>query len=110
MLRESCRNLKKLWAFLEPRFEEWGMFIANGTDEHVKQQQCGAFRTNCIDCLDRTNVVQANFARKAVEAALRYDRLMSPQQGDLQSEFPGVRSSCFFLPVHAYCSVSHSNQ
>jgi len=26
-------------------------------------QQQGVFRTNCVDCLDRTNVVQTLFAR-----------------------------------------------
>lgn len=29
-------------------------------------QQNGIFRTNCIDCLDRTNVVQSLVARRAL--------------------------------------------
>lgn len=29
----------------------------------VYQQQKGVFRTNCMDCLDRTNVVQGVFSR-----------------------------------------------
>ena len=35
----------------------------------VKQQQ-GVFRSNCIDCLDRTNVVQAAFAQHVLEQQL----------------------------------------
>ena len=33
------------------------------TQSNFKQIQHGVFRTNCIDCLDRTNVVQSVFAR-----------------------------------------------
>lgn len=29
-------------------------------------RQTGVFRTNCIDCLDRTNVVQSMIARRSV--------------------------------------------
>lgn len=32
-------------------------------DGTVVSQQDGVFRTNCIDCLDRTNVVQSMLAR-----------------------------------------------
>ncbi|KAL6582765.1 GTPase activating protein (GAP) for Rho1p [Orobanche minor] len=33
--------------------------------------QVGVVRTNCIDCLDRTNVTQSMFARKMLESQLR---------------------------------------
>ncbi|KRT80353.1 hypothetical protein AMK59_6483 [Oryctes borbonicus] len=33
--------------------------------------QDGVFRTNCIDCLDRTNVVQSMLARRALTAVFR---------------------------------------
>ncbi len=36
----------------------------------VLSRQCGVFRTNCVDCLDRTNVVQGVLGRKALEAVL----------------------------------------
>lgn len=32
-------------------------------DGTLVSQQDGVFRTNCIDCLDRTNVVQSMLAR-----------------------------------------------
>jgi hypothetical protein len=39
-------------------------------DDQVKQKQSGVLRTNCMDCLDRTNVVQSACARTALESQL----------------------------------------
>lgn len=39
-------------------------------DGKLEQTQKGVFRTNCMDCLDRTNVVQSAFGRRALEAQL----------------------------------------
>ncbi|XP_018021346.1 phosphatidylinositol-3-phosphatase SAC1 [Hyalella azteca] len=36
----------------------------------VLREQDGVFRTNCIDCLDRTNVVQSMLARRHLQNAL----------------------------------------
>lgn len=36
----------------------------------VLQTQTGVFRTNCMDCLDRTNVVQSVFARNILLSQL----------------------------------------
>ena len=36
-------------------------------DGLVVRQQDGIFRTNCIDCLDRTNVVQSLLARRNLQ-------------------------------------------
>lgn len=36
--------------------------------------QGGVFRTNCIDCLDRTNVTQAKICFKAIESTLEFIR------------------------------------
>ena len=41
---------------------------ANGAVVSVQQ---GVFRTNCIDCLDRTNVVQSMLARRSLQAQLQ---------------------------------------
>ena len=37
----------------------------------VFMHQTGVFRTNCMDCLDRTNVVQSLIARRSLESQLR---------------------------------------
>lgn len=42
------------------------------TDEETKtiQKQLGVFRTNCMDCLDRTNVVQSVLGRNVLLSQL----------------------------------------
>ena len=39
-------------------------------DGTVLRQQEGVFRSNCMDCLDRTNVVQGLFAKVTLEEQL----------------------------------------
>lgn len=38
----------------------------------ARSTQKGVFRTNCKDCLDRTNVVQTKFARVVLASKLRH--------------------------------------
>lgn len=54
--------------------EDQGVYEAEkkrGADSVVLQQE-GVFRTNCLDCLDRTNLVQGIFSRMAIEALLEH--------------------------------------
>lgn len=44
-------------------------FSTNRTGSEVTQQR-GVFRVNCIDCLDRTNVVQSLLARRSLHSQL----------------------------------------
>ncbi|CAF4858591.1 unnamed protein product [Pieris macdunnoughi] len=48
---------------------EFGYFLCRG--ETVLLRQTGVFRTNCVDCLDRTNVVQSLLAKRHLVALLR---------------------------------------
>ena len=41
--------------------------LKDGTVENLQE---GVFRTNCIDCLDRTNVVQSLLARLCLQDQL----------------------------------------
>lgn len=54
-------NIAKLIAALERTFESQGYLWMSGN--RLMSTQKGVYRTNCIDCLDRTNVVQSAFAR-----------------------------------------------
>ncbi|KAL1743446.1 SacI homology domain-containing protein [Schizophyllum fasciatum] len=54
-------NIAKLITALERTFEHQGYLWISG--DRLMSTQKGVFRTNCIDCLDRTNVVQSAFAR-----------------------------------------------
>lgn len=47
-----------------------GYFLLNDKAEKMKEQ-LGVVRSNCIDCLDRTNVTQSMIGRKMMESQLR---------------------------------------
>lgn len=52
-------------------------------DNRVSTLQEGVFRTNCIDCLDRTNVVQSLLARVSLNEQLQVYLLASLEGGQL---------------------------
>ncbi|PFX33475.1 synaptojanin-1-like [Stylophora pistillata] len=59
---QNCRGgkLDKLSVLKEKArrsLDEFGLFFCKG--DHIKKKQKGAVRTNCIDCIDRTNSVQS---------------------------------------------------
>jgi hypothetical protein len=57
-------RLEILMGRLADEQKKFGYFMIR--DSSVLTQQSGVFRTNCIDCLDRTNVVQSMFASRAL--------------------------------------------
>jgi len=67
-------RLAVLWDQLAADFKVHGLFKHLNGQAAATQQ--GVVRVNCIDCLDRTNVVQGVLARKAVEVMLRELGLM----------------------------------
>lgn len=82
------RRLSQLWEQIEGDFEKWGFYAEGGSEGPVRQG--GVFRTNCIDCLDRTNVVQGLLGRKHLEHVLNRAGLL-PEGIALQNAFPLVR-------------------
>ena len=61
-------NVSILLTSLEERLKAFAWTVQQ--DDRVIQQQNGALRTNCMDCLDRTNVVQSAVAGWALEQQL----------------------------------------
>ena len=59
------QNLSKLVTQLDDTFMSQGYF-SKQKDGTVSSWQTGVFRSNCMDNLDRTNVVQSMFARRAI--------------------------------------------
>ncbi|MCJ1311527.1 hypothetical protein MMC25_005200 [Agyrium rufum] len=53
---------------LEPQLKDFGYTIER--DGKVEERQSGVVRTNCMDCLDRTNVVQSALAAAILERQL----------------------------------------
>ncbi|KAG6335856.1 hypothetical protein ID866_3246 [Astraeus odoratus] len=77
---------------LERTFESQGYFwVSNGI---LLSKQKGIFRVNCIDCLDRTNVVQSTFARYVLGMQLGASGLTVPIPAR-RSEFDVVFNDVF---------------
>lgn len=47
-----------------------------GSDGKLLVSQKGVFRTNCVDCLDRTNVVQSLLGRRILTVMLQVKLLL----------------------------------
>ena len=71
----ACRGMKFenvsiLVNTLIPFLETSGWSTVDPTTGSVKQRQIGIVRTNCMDCLDRTNVAQASLAQHVLARQL----------------------------------------
>lgn len=59
--------------------DEFGLFHLR-RDGALLSSQDGTFRTNCIDCLDRTNVVQSMLAKRSLKHILTKLNILLPGQ------------------------------
>ncbi|MEQ2213040.1 Phosphatidylinositide phosphatase SAC1-A [Xenoophorus captivus] len=48
-----------------------GCYFMVNSDGKILTQQKGVFRSNCMDCLDRTNVIQSLLARRSLQSQLQ---------------------------------------
>ncbi|TKC48217.1 hypothetical protein EI555_016704 [Monodon monoceros] len=70
--------------------DELSYFLVD-SDSKVVTNQEGVFRSNCMDCLDRTNVVQSLLARRSLQAQLqRLGVLHVGQKLEEQDEFEKI--------------------
>ncbi|XP_046745779.1 synaptojanin-1 isoform X2 [Diprion similis] len=74
----NTKNLSKLKSKVEKYLKSYSLFYAVGTE--VIKEQRGTIRTNCLDCLDRTNCVQTFFAMEILAVQLGLLKLMEKQQ------------------------------
>ncbi|OLN86413.1 Phosphatidylinositide phosphatase SAC2 [Colletotrichum chlorophyti] len=70
----ACRGMKfenvsLLLDTLRDKLEAFGSTVEEAGSVTAKQQ--GVLRTNCMDCLDRTNVCQSSFGKYMLEVQLR---------------------------------------
>lgn len=81
MISQWIRNSADGFAYyLSEEEEDQGLSRQNSHHQLNKRpttilEQEGIFRTNCLDCLDRTNLVQTIISRMALELFLRHKRL-----------------------------------
>ncbi|KAK0728398.1 SacI homology domain-containing protein [Lasiosphaeria miniovina] len=69
-----CRGMKfekvsLLLQILGSKLESFGSTVS--VDDQVTSKQAGVLRTNCMDCLDRTNVCQSSFAKYMLDVQLK---------------------------------------
>ncbi|KAK9480386.1 SacI homology domain-containing protein [Lipomyces japonicus] len=53
--------------FIQDDADEFGFFLYDSQNREAVFEQTGVFRTNCLDCLDRTNLVQQIISKLAIE-------------------------------------------
>lgn len=61
--------------------EDWFYYDDTLKSGAVKQKQGAVVRTNCMDCLDRTNVVQSTLAKWVLEQQLQTVGIFQPGEG-----------------------------
>uniref|UniRef100_A0A665TC48 SAC1 like phosphatidylinositide phosphatase b n=1 Tax=Echeneis naucrates TaxID=173247 RepID=A0A665TC48_ECHNA len=72
--------------------DDFGYFLVDA-DGKVLLNQEGTFRSNCMDCLDRTNVIQSLLARRSLQSQLLVRKmgvLHKGQQIEDQADFEKV--------------------
>ena len=59
---DNFENLKEFLEQLNKNIIKYGFFHYKTNNQTIISEQKGVFRTNCMDCLDRTNVLQTRIA------------------------------------------------
>ncbi|GKT44967.1 phosphatidylinositide phosphatase sac2 [Colletotrichum spaethianum] len=86
----ACRGMKfenvsQLLETLRDKLEGFGSTVEEAGQIKAKQQ--GVLRTNCMDCLDRTNVCQSSFGKFMLEAQLKAEGYDLAAQVDQQTQW-----------------------
>lgn len=68
--RSNLDNIQLLYDQISEDVETHGYFLISKEGEILSEQK-GIIRSNCIDCLDRTNVTQSFLARKSLNCQLQ---------------------------------------
>ncbi|TLD39059.1 hypothetical protein E2P81_ATG00046 [Venturia nashicola] len=87
---QNMGNAVGIYRYIEASARSFNFLYAEDREEHVKDpwkrtfsvvrkanpviQQEGVFRTNCLDCLDRTNFIQTLISRLALDTFLKAHR------------------------------------
>lgn len=78
-------NVSLLMNGLGDKLDEFGHTVE--VDGQRISKQSGVLRTNCMDCLDRTNVVQSACARRALEIQLKTEGIDLSLQVDQTTQW-----------------------
>ena len=75
--QEGFSGVKKVIPLIAQSLLRSGFFVYNVKEKKVLSTQLGVFRTNCLDCLDRTNLVQQTISFFAFRTFLEDYKLIS---------------------------------
>lgn len=78
-------NVSLLMDSLGERLDSFGETVEVGG--LFRQRQSGVLRTNCMDCLDRTNVVQSACGQRALEKQLQEEGVIVDLRTDLTTQW-----------------------
>ena len=78
-------NVSILMGSVGSKLDEFGITIER--DGKFQSTQSGIFRTNCMDCLDRTNVVQSACGQRALEQQLKSEGIPLNLQTDASTQW-----------------------
>lgn len=78
-------NVSQLLAKLKDQLEKFGSTTIQGSQ--IVNRQRGVLRTNCMDCLDRTNVCQSSFAKHMLDVQLRSEGIDPSAQSDQETSW-----------------------
>eukprot|EP00826_Nyctotherus_ovalis_P056132 TRINITY_DN7524_c0_g2_i1.p1 TRINITY_DN7524_c0_g2~~TRINITY_DN7524_c0_g2_i1.p1 ORF type:complete len:232 (-),score=75.81 TRINITY_DN7524_c0_g2_i1:588-1283(-) len=99
----SAENMEQLVALIKEIVEETGMFVCRHKAIHYPKSelflQQGVIRSNCIDCLDRTNSFQLIVAKELVKRQLRALEILA------DNVFPKDDSNLLEIVTQLYESV-----
>jgi len=76
-------NVSFLLDILGKKLESFGSTVM--VDDKVTARQAGVLRTNCMDCLDRTNVCQSSFAKHMLDVQLKEQGFDMTVQADQEN-------------------------
>ncbi|BFZ62812.1 Inositol-1,4,5-trisphosphate 5-phosphatase 1 [Saitoella coloradoensis] len=71
-VKNDFANAQRIWHLLKPDADAFAFYVEDQKDGSPILEQNGVFRTNCLDCLDRTNMIQSIICRMALESFLSY--------------------------------------
>ncbi|KAJ3609330.1 hypothetical protein NHX12_023853 [Muraenolepis orangiensis] len=105
--RMRWHRLQLLVDAVAEKQEEYGYFMVNAEGKTVAQQS-GTFRSNCMDCLDRTNVIQSLLARCSLQSQLQKLGVLNVgQRVEEQAPFEKVYRNAWADNANA-CAVQYA--
>eukprot|EP01114_Cavostelium_apophysatum_P012537 TRINITY_DN2828_c0_g1_i1.p1 TRINITY_DN2828_c0_g1~~TRINITY_DN2828_c0_g1_i1.p1 ORF type:complete len:1101 (-),score=229.55 TRINITY_DN2828_c0_g1_i1:34-3336(-) len=86
---EVCKNnhyenLSQLVDVINEDLSDFGYFFEDKSGNGSCKMQTGGFRTNCVDCLDRTNVVQSLLAFHVLKVQFKELGIVAENQQDAE--------------------------